>query len=330
MERRLNRGPADNSWKAAFFASPGPDSARSALLLAVKGVLMGAADTVPGVSGGTIALITGIYEDLLAAIKSLNTRMLRRLLCLDVKAALAEFHIRFLLCLFCGIGIAVVSLARLMSNLLNYYPIPTWSLFFGLITASVWVVGRRVEARVSAAAAFFVGAAAAYLIVGMVPAQTPETLGFLFLSGMVAVCAMILPGLSGAFILLILGKYEFVVSLLKNPFTASNLAVLAVFAAGCAVGLAAFSRVLKFLLDRYHNVALAGLTGLMLGSMRKIWPWKEPLILERVHGELVVIKEKNVLPDGIWSEAALPVLLMAAGFALVLLLDYVGRKTYDS
>ncbi|MCF8110384.1 MAG: DUF368 domain-containing protein [Desulfobacteraceae bacterium] len=329
MERRLNRRPSDNSWKAAFFASPGPDSARSALLLAVKGALMGAADTVPGVSGGTIALITGIYEDLLGAIKSLNTRVLHRLVCLDLKAALAEIHIRFLLCLFCGIGIAVISLARLMNHLLNYYPIPTWSLFFGLIAASVWVVGRRVKARVSAAAAFFIGAAAAYFIVGMVPAQTPETLGFLFLSGMIAVCAMILPGLSGAFILLILGKYEFVVSVLKNPLTASNLAVLAVFAAGCAVGLAAFSRVLKFLLDRYHSVAFAGLTGLMLGSMRKIWPWKEPLTMERVHGELMVISEKNVLPDGIWPEAALPVLLMVAGFALVFLLERLGPEKYE-
>ncbi|MFP4667813.1 MAG: DUF368 domain-containing protein [Desulfobacterales bacterium] len=329
MERRLSRGGGNNSWKTAFFASPGPDSGRSALLVAVKGAFMGAADTVPGVSGGTIALITGIYEDLLAAIKSLNLRVLGRLIRLDLKAALAEIHVRFLLCLFCGIGVAVVSLARLMNHLLNSYPIPTWSLFFGLIAASVWVVGRRVESRASVSVpAFFIGAAAAYAIVGMVPAQTPETLGFLFLSGMIAVCAMILPGLSGAFILLVLGKYEFVVSVLKNPFTPSNLAVLVVFVAGCAVGLVGFSRVLKLLLDRYHNVALAGLTGLMLGSMRKIWPWKEPLLVERVHGELMVIKEKNVLPEGIWPEAVLPILLMAAGFVLVLLLDRLGREKY--
>lgn len=326
MERRLNPVPSDNSWKSAFSASPGPESARSALLLGLKGALMGAADTVPGVSGGTIALITGIYEDFLAAVKSVNTRMLGRLIRLDLRGALAEVHIRFLLCLFCGIAIAVISLARLMNYLLNNYPIPTWSLFFGLIAASIWVVGRRVEAWAAGpAGVFLMGSAAAYVIVGMVPAQTPETHGFVFLSGMLAVCAMILPGLSGAFILLILGKYEFIVGLLKNPFLVSNLALLGVFAAGCAIGLAGFSRVLKFFLDRYHNLALAGLTGLMLGSMRKIWPWKEPLLLERVHGELMVIKEKNVLPSSLWPEAAVAVLLVAAGFVLVLCLDRLGR-----
>ncbi|MCF8094521.1 MAG: DUF368 domain-containing protein [Desulfobacteraceae bacterium] len=327
VERRLSRNPADNSWKSAFFSSPGPESGRCALLLGVKGAFMGAADTVPGVSGGTIALITGIYEDFLAAVKSVNARVLARLVRLDLKGAVAEVHIRFLLSLFCGIGVAVVSLARLMNYLLHHYPVPTWSFFFGLIAASIWVVGRRVKSRSAvSAAAFCIGAGAAYVIVGMVPAQTPETHIFVFLSGMLAVCAMILPGLSGAFILLILGKYEFIVAVLKNPLMPSNLAVLGIFVAGCALGLIGFARVLKFLLDRYHNAALACLTGLMLGSMRKIWPWKEPLLAGKVHGELVVLKEKNVLPDGLWPEAAVPVLLMAAGFALVIFLDRLGRR----
>ncbi|MFW6081365.1 MAG: DUF368 domain-containing protein [Desulfosalsimonas sp.] len=324
----MSRRTAYSSWKSAFFASPGPDSGGSAFLLGLKGAFMGAADTVPGVSGGTIALITGIYEELLAAVKSVNTRMLGRLLRLDLKGAMAEVHIRFILCLFSGIAIAVVSLARLMNHLLNHHPVPTWSLFFGLIAASIWSVGRRVEEwSAAAAAAFCIGAAAAWIIVGLVPARTPETYVFVFLAGMLAVCAMILPGLSGAFILLILGKYEFVVAALKDPFVSSNLAVLAVLAAGCALGLAGFSRVLKFLLDRYHNAALACLTGLMLGSMRKIWPWKDPVLMERVHGELMVIKEKNVLPSEFWPEASTAALLAAAGFALVFLLDRLGRKS---
>ncbi|MFP4158317.1 MAG: DUF368 domain-containing protein [Desulfobacterales bacterium] len=327
MERRLSRKYESSSWKSAFFSSPGPDSRLSALMLALKGAFMGAADTVPGVSGGTIALITGIYEELLAAVKSVNSKMLGRLLRLDLKGAMAEVHIRFLLCLFSGIAIAVVSLARLMNHLLNHHPVPTWSLFFGLIAASIWSVGRRVEDWSAAAAgAFCIGAGAAWIIVGLVPARTPETYFFMFLAGMLAVCAMILPGLSGAFILLILGKYEFVLAALKNPFAGSNPVVLGMLAAGCAVGLAGFSRVLKFLLDRYHNAALACLTGLMLGSMRKIWPWKEPVVMERVHGELMVIKEKNVLPAELWPEAATAALLAAAGFALVVLLDRLGRR----
>ena len=309
-------------------AGPGPDSARSAVLLALKGACMGAADTVPGVSGGTIALITGIYEDLLAAVKSVDLRAIGRLFRLDIRGAAAAVHLRFLLCLFLGIGLAVISLARLMNYLLAHHPVPTWSLFFGLIAASIWAVGRKVENRSFAAAgAFFIGAVGAYLVVGMVPARTPETLGFVFLSGMLAVCAMILPGLSGAFILLILGKYEFVLSLMENPFLPEHMAVLGVLAAGCAAGLAGFARILKFLLDRYHNAALACLTGLMLGSMRKIWPWKEPAVTEEIHGRIMVIQEKNVLPDSLWPEPAVAVLLMMIGFGLVVALERLSRTS---
>ncbi|HMA66623.1 MAG TPA: DUF368 domain-containing protein, partial [Desulfosalsimonadaceae bacterium] len=233
------------SWREAFFRSPGPRTGRQALLLAVKGMCMGAADTVPGVSGGTIALITGIYEQLLAAVKSVNARMLGRLLRLDFRAAVAELHIRFLLALFCGIGLAVVSLARLMHYLLHHYPQLTASLFFGLIVASIWVVGRQVNRWGPAAAAgFAAGAVAAFCIVGLVPAQTPETWGFVFLSGMIAICAMILPGLSGAFILLILGKYEFLTAMLKNPLEPASIGFILVFAGGCALGLVGFSRIL--------------------------------------------------------------------------------------
>lgn len=324
----MNRQLAELSWKSAFMKTPGPRSVCSAVMLAAKGACMGAADTVPGVSGGTIALITGIYDDLLAAVKSVNTRMLGRLLRFDIRGVLAEVHLRFLLCLFCGIGIAVFSLARLMSYLLADHPVLTWSLFFGLIAASIWAVGRKVgNWSAVSGTAFCAGAATAYFVVGMVPARTPETLGFVFLAGMLAICAMILPGISGAFILLILGKYRFILAALENPWTAWNAAVLAVFAAGCAVGLAGFSRVLKFLLERYRHPALACLTGLMLGSMRKIWPWKEPLLTEEILGRLVVIREKNVLPDSLWPDAMGPVLLMAAGFVAVVLLDRLSRRS---
>lgn len=318
------------SWREAFSSSPGPRSFRQALLLALKGVCMGAADTVPGVSGGTIALITGIYEQLLAAVKSVNARLFGRLLQLDIKGAVAELHVRFLLALFCGILAAVISLARLMHYLLNHHPEPTASLFFGLILASIWVVGRKVGRWVpSAAVAFLVAAAVAFCVVGLVPAKTPETTGFIFLSGVIAICAMILPGLSGAFILLILGKYEFIAATLKNPFDPVNTSVILVFAAGCAVGLAGFSRVLKYLLDVFHTPTLAFLTGLMVGSLRKVWPWKEAVETRMIGGELRVIQEQNVFPDAFHTDVFLAIGLMAAGIVFVIGLEKISESPVE-
>ncbi len=325
----MSRRPA-LSWKQAFYASPGPRSLKEALMLALKGVCMGSADIVPGVSGGTIALITGIYEDLLTAIKSVDFTMIRRLAVFDLKGALAEFHLRFLLSLFLGIGLAILSLARLMNYLLHHHPTPTWSLFFGLIAASVWVVGRKVEKWSPGAVVMLIGGAAAgYMIVALVPAATPETMDFVFLSGLVAICAMILPGISGAFILLILGKYEFITATLKNPFLLSNLEIIAVFLAGCVVGLAGFSRVLKYMLEHYHGLSLAFLTGLMAGSMRKIWPFKDTLETAWIGGKEVVIRQHNILPDSITSEVAFAVFLMVVGFTAVAFLERLtaGEKT---
>ena len=321
MERRLKTDSPD-SWSAAFLASPGPRSLKNAVILAGKGLCMGAADTVPGVSGGTIALITGIYEDLLAAVKSVDAKMIGRLIRLDVKGALAELHIRFLLALFCGIGVAVVTLARIMNYLLHHHPQVTWSLFFGLIAASIWVVGRKIgKWTPGIGASFIIGALAAFQIVSLVPATTPEALWFIFLSGFIAICAMILPGLSGAFILLILGKYEFIMATLKNPFDPVNAVIIMVFIAGCGVGLAGFSRVLKWLLDAYHNLTLAFLTGLMVGSMRKIWPWKETLETKMIGGELRVLREQNVLPDALNTDIFVALGLMAIGFIAVFCLE---------
>ena len=323
-------GGAPKSWAEAFFSSPGPRSLKSAVLLAVKGMCMGAADTVPGVSGGTIALITGIYEDLLAAVKSVNAKVLTRLAVLDIKTALAELHIRFLISLFLGIGVAVVTLARIMNYLLHHHPQLTWSLFFGLIAASIWVVGRKIDRwPAGTVITFLIGAAAAFQIVNLVPATTPETLWFIFLSGFIAICAMILPGLSGAFILLILGKYEFITATLKNPFDPINTGIILVFVAGCGLGLAGFSRILKYLLDAYHNLTLAFLTGLMVGSMRKIWPWKETLEAKMIGGELRVLREKNVLPEALNTDLLFAVGLMLIGFIFVIGLEKLSREKAD-
>lgn len=316
------------TWPDAFKAGPGPRSMREALLLALKGLCMGSADIIPGVSGGTIALITGIYQDLLQAIKSANTRFAKCVLRLEFKAALAGLHLRFLLSLFAGIGVAIVSLARLMNFLLIHYPVYTWSLFFGLIAASIFVVGKQVGDWTKWPLLFFAaGSIVAFFVVSLIPVSTPEAFWFIFLAGFIAICAMILPGLSGAFILLILGKYTFITATLKNPFLPQNLMIIIVFCAGCLAGLLCFSRALSFLLDRYHQFTLAFLTGMMAGSMKKIWPWKEVIESTVIRGNIHVLREKNVLPEALDGELLFALFLAIVGFSVVIVLDRLsGRR----
>ncbi len=310
------------TWKSAFFESPGPVSVKKAVSLALKGICMGSADVIPGVSGGTIALITGIYEDLIAALRSLDVKMVRKIFHLDIKGALANVHIRFLLILFSGIIVAVLSLAQLMNYLLHHHPVPIWSLFFGLIVASILVVGKQVTNWLGKAGiCFLAGILAAAVIVNLIPIKTPETLWFIFLCGVVAICAMILPGISGAFILLILGKYEFITATLKNPFLVQNIIVILVFCLGCGVGLAGFSRVLNYLLEKFHNLTLAFLAGLITGSLMKIWPWKEILETQVIRGKAHVIWGRPIMPDSFGSEFYFAIALMTAGFLGILVIE---------
>ena len=302
--------------------SPGPRSIKEAALLSLKGLCMGTADIIPGVSGGTMALITGIYAQLLQAIKSADAHMLSRLVRLDIKGALATLHLRFLLALFLGIGLAIISLARLVNYLLHTHPVFIWSLFFGLIAASVIVVSRYVSRWSPGAVGCFVtGGLFAWLIVNAVPVSTPETVGFIFFSGLVAICAMILPGISGAFILLILGKYEFITGCLKNPFLMDNFITIIIFCAGCLVGLTGFARFLNLLLDRWYNFTIAFLTGLMAGSLPRIWPWKEVVETRIIRGKEHVIQVSNILPESIDGAFFLAVGLAMIGFAAVILLE---------
>ena len=326
-KKRENMDTRQITWKQAFTASPGPSSPKEALLLAFKGLCMGSADIIPGVSGGTIALITGIYAQLLQAIQSIGLEMVNRLRKADIRGALAEVHIRFLLSLFAGIGIAIISLARLMNYLLIHHPVPTWSLFFGLIAASIFVVGKKVEGwNAGAVFCFVLGTAAAYYIVSMIPVSTPEALWFIFLSGMVAICAMILPGISGAFILLILGKYEFITGALKNPLLQDNILIILVFCAGCGIGILSFSRVLNYLLARYYRLTIAFLTGLMAGSMQKIWPWKETVQSIIIRGKEHVLVSRNVLPADLNEEVYFAVGLAIVGFFVVMVLERLSTK----
>ena len=315
------------SWRDAWFASPGPDSLKKASILSLKGLCMGSADVIPGVSGGTIALITGIYEELIQAIRSIDTAVLKKILTFDFKGALAHVHIRFLISLFTGIAFAILSLARLMNYLLHHQPVYTWSLFFGLIAASIVVVGRQIKNWWGVASiSFIAGTAAAILIVSLIPVNTPVSLWFIFLCGLVAICAMILPGISGAFILLILGKYEFITATLKNPFLPHNALIIAVFGTGCVIGLMGFSRVLNYLLKRFHNLTIAFLTGLMTGSIIKIWPWKEVLETRMIRGKAHVIWGGNVLPETLGGEVVFAVVLAIIGFMAVMVIEALSRK----
>jgi putative membrane protein len=288
---------------------------------------MGSADVIPGVSGGTIALITGIYEDLIQAIKSLDISTVKKLLTLDFKGAVASIHVRFLLSLFAGIGVAIISLARLMNFLINHHPVLTWSFFFGLIVASIFVVSRKVVSwSLIIGISLGAGIAVAAFIVNLIPIATPETLWFILLCGIIAICAMILPGISGAFILLILGKYEFITATLKNPFLSQNFIIIIVFCLGCLIGLLSFSRLLNYFLKNFHNLTMAFLTGLMIGAMPKIWPWKQILATEIIRGKTHVTYGSNIVPGSINSEVWAAIGLAIIGFVAVMVIERLAKS----
>jgi putative membrane protein len=313
--------------KEAWMASPGPKTVKEAFLLYFKGVCMGGADIIPGVSGGTIALIMGIYHDLLKAIQSFNANFIKFALSFQFSRALEILHIRFLLSLFAGIATSLITLAHVINILLKEYPVYTWSLFLGLIGASILLLGKKVENILGTGGlGFLIGSICGYMIVGMIPVQTPETAWFIFFAGVIAICAMILPGISGAFLLLILGKYEYVTSALKNPFLPSNLFIIVVFGAGAFIGLLGFSRVLSYLLEKYHNITLAILTGLMLGSLRKVWPWKETLETTIIREKVYILREANILPQSFNTEFFVAIALMTLGFLAVLYMDSLVRR----
>lgn len=288
--------------------------------ITARGVAMGSADVVPGVSGGTMAFILGIYEELVDSISAFTRReTLGMLLGLRWREALAVLPWRFLLALGAGILAAILSLAKLLDWLLVHQPVYIWSFFFGLVLASVHTVSRRIRGwTVALVISAAVAAVFAWWFVGLVPTQTPETWWFLILSGAIAICAMILPGISGSFVLVILGKYQYVLRAVNEH----DILTLVLVAAGAAVGILSFSRVVSYLFRTHHDLTVAVLTGLMLGSLRKIWPWKETLttMLDR-HGVEIPLVQANVLPDGFTSEVLFAALLAIAGIVVVLVME---------
>lgn len=280
-------------------------------MLSVKGMCMGAADVVPGVSGGTIAFITGIYDELINSIKSINAASLKMFFTGKWGEFWKMINGKFLLFLLAGIGISVFSLAKIITWLLVAYPVLVWSFFFGLVLASTWFVGKDVKERNwKTGLGFLLGAALAFYITVATPAETPSHFLFIFLCGAIAICAMILPGISGSFILVLLGKYFFIMEAVKTL----DLKVIAIFGIGACVGITSFSRLLSYALSHMRNITLAVLSGFMLGSLNKVWPWKETI--EGV--------EQNVAPNAfVWQAVGLALL----GFVMVYGIEKISSKS---
>ena len=291
-------------------------------VLMLKGMGMGAADVVPGVSGGTIAFIVGIYDELINSIKSINLESLKLFFSGKWATFWKKINGNFLFFLLAGIGISVFSLAKLITWLLVNQPILVWSFFFGLVLASTWFVSKDIKEwkNWKTWVAFVIGVVVAFYITVATPAETPSNLLFIFLCGAIAICAMILPGISGSFILVLLGKYFFIMDAVKTL----DVVVIAVFGAGVCIGITSFSHILSYALAHFRNITLAVLTGFMLGSLNKVWPWKE--VVETFvdsHGEVKPLIETNILPNAHVPEA---VVLMVVGFFLVYFLEKLSAK----
>ncbi len=290
-----------------------------------RGVLMGAADLIPGVSGGTMALITGIYERLLGALSALNATALQLLFKGKIKKLWQHTDGNFLMSLFAGILTAVFALSKGIHFLLENYPVPVWAFFFGLIAASgVFLLRRTSFGKPSTIIFTVAGALFAYWITNLLPEQAPETLWYLFLSGLAASMAMILPGISGSYILVIMGSYLTVLASVHEM----KILNLSVFTAGVITGLLGFARILKWFFGRHQNFTLALMGGFLLGSLNQVWPWKKVLMTRIVKGKEIVIQSRNVWPWTFEGEnyLVLSVFFMLTGMVLIVIFEKVQRK----
>jgi len=310
------------------------------ITITLKGIAMGAADVVPGVSGGTIAFISGIYQELIDSINKVDFSFFSNWKKEGLKTAWNKINGNFLLALLSGIAISILSLSKLITYLLSNHPILVWSFFFGLVIASVFFVGKQIT-NYSAKTMFalLLGTIISYLITIVNPVASPDSYPYLFLSGFIAIIAMILPGISGAFILLLMGSYETVISTI-NQFRTSlfsldleilqqSILKLATFAVGAILGLKLFSKILHWLFNKHKNVTLALLTGFMVGSLNKVWPWKK-VLSSRLNSDnqTVPFTEKSIMPfnfDGD-NQLLLAIVLMVIGFLTIFVLEKRANK----
>jgi len=327
-------------------------------IISLKGMAMGAADAVPGVSGGTIAFISGIYEELISTISGVNLSLFKTLKNDGFGAFWKQLNGNFLVALLTGIFISFIAFMGLAKFLIEHHPILIWSFFFGLIVASVYYVGKQITKwQISTILVFILGAAAAYYISQLPSMANTDNSLFLFFAGALAICAMILPGISGAFILVILGAYK----TLSDALHEFDIKKIVIFAFGALVGILSFSHILKWLFKNYHDITLALLTGFIFGSLNKIWPWKlTETVMVKDTGQvmhfsdvtqtgtlsvyqkliddfdsLIVITEKNTLPfqyslrnDNMDSQVLFAIILMIVGFFTIFILERLGDKKH--
>lgn len=300
--------------------------------LAARGFAMGASDVVPGVSGGTMAFILGIYEELINSIRTVGQpEFLQAVFKFRIKEIFEILNWKFLLAVAIGIFSAILTLAPLLENLLENQPVYLWSFFFGLVVASIFAVRKRIKQWTAAPLiALLIGTVGAYFLVGLVPAQTPNTWWFLMLSGAIAICAMILPGISGSFILVLLGKYEFVLSAVNDR----DIVSIGFVGLGALIGIVTIAQLLGWLFKNYHDITVALLIGLMVGSLRKIWPWKEDVEWLRdtagefilSDGHRIVTQQNNILPNNGMTEVLIALLLALIGLAAVIVLERLAGE----
>jgi len=302
--------------------------------VAARGILMGAADAVPGVSGGTIAFITGIYEELIYSLKQCGVSAIKMLFQKGIKATWQHINGGFLLALFSGVIISILTISGVVLYLLANHPILLWSFFFGLILAAVWSVIRHIEKwEVGVIATFLIGTVGAFYITTISPTTIETSPLIVFLSGMIAICAMILPGISGSFILLLLGMYAPMLTAVKEL----QLVTLCIFASGCVAGLLSFSHVLSWMFQHYKTMTLSLLGGFMLGSLNKVWPWKQTIesVIDR-HGKEIPLVQNNIFPQTFETLNNQPafmwyaIMLMIFGMGMVIALEKIGQKPADN
>ena len=326
------------------------------LIITVKGFAMGAADAVPGVSGGTIAFISGIYEELISTISNINLSLFKTLKERGISEFWKQLNGNFIIALLTGIAISFVSFMQLAKYLIENQPILIWSFFFGLIIASIAYIGKQIKTwNLKISTALIIGGLAAYYITTLPPLASNNNPYFLFVAGAIAICAMILPGISGSFILLILGAYK----TLSDAIHDYNFKNIFIFIGGAILGLLSFSRVLKWLFKHYENTILAVLTGFIIGSLNVIWPWKQTfLVFSKEVGKEIslteitnlgslsvyqksiqnfesykVILEKSVSPftyskinNGLDSQFLFAILFMVLGFSTILLIELFANQ----
>lgn len=297
----------------------------------LKGMGMGAANVIPGVSGGTIALITGIFERIINAIKSIDIVALRLLFKGKIKELFVQVDFYFLLSVFMGMIISVVSLARLFEYLFSNYPVYIWSFFFGLILASIYYVGKTVSKwTISVVISFVFGAAFAIWISLMNPASPNDSFFYLVICGVVAICSMILPGISGSFVLLLMGNYEMVMIDAVNDL---NIRVLFPVIIGAIVGIIAFSHILSWVYKKFRNQTISVLTGFILGSLSIIWPWKHPVFLIDNFGNFILKKGEKIvqgydlyIPQSLSFEVVMALAIMLAGIFSIVIIEKLAAR----